>query len=58
MTAAVKRLVLPRNPDLVTASIGPGEHEVISSGVELQADRLILDERPARRLGARIFPQD
>jgi uncharacterized protein len=55
---SVKQLLLPRIPDLVTASIGPGEHEVISLGVELQADRLILDERRARRLGARVFPQD
>jgi predicted nucleic acid-binding protein len=51
---SVKQLLLPRNPALVTASIGPGEHEVISLGVELHSDRLILDERPARRLAASL----
>jgi predicted nucleic acid-binding protein len=51
---SVKQLLLPRNPDLVGGSIGPGEHEVISLGVELQADRLILDERPARRLAVSL----
>jgi predicted nucleic acid-binding protein len=44
--------LLPRHPDTVSGSIGPGEHEVISLGLELRAERLILDERPARRLAA------
>jgi predicted nucleic acid-binding protein len=43
---SVKQLLLRRNPDFVSGAIGPGEHEVISLGVELEADRLILDERP------------
>jgi uncharacterized protein len=51
---AVKPLLLPRNPDIVSSSIGPGEHEVISLGLELRAERLILDERPARRLAASL----
>jgi predicted nucleic acid-binding protein len=40
----------PRQPHIVSSSIGPGEHEVISLGLELGAERLILDEQPARRL--------
>jgi len=51
---AVKPLLLPRHPDTVSGSIGPGEHEVISLGLELRAERLILDERPARRLAASL----
>jgi predicted nucleic acid-binding protein len=50
----VKPLELPRRPDVVSSSIGPGEHEVISLGLELGAVRLILDERPARRLAASL----
>jgi predicted nucleic acid-binding protein len=51
---SVKQLMHPLNPDLVSRSIGPGEQEVISLGVELHAGRLILDERPARRLAASL----
>jgi uncharacterized protein len=51
---SVKQLLLPPNPDLASGSIGPGEHEVISLGLELEAGRLILDERPARRLAASL----
>jgi predicted nucleic acid-binding protein len=50
----VKPLRLPRQPDTVSGAIGPGEHEVISLGLELRAVRLILDERPARRLAASL----
>jgi hypothetical protein len=38
----------------VSSSIGPGENEVISLGLELSALRLIVDERPARRLAASL----
>jgi predicted nucleic acid-binding protein len=51
---AVKPLLLPRSPYVVSSSIGPGEHEVISLGAELRAARLILDERPARRLATSL----
>lgn len=51
---AVKPLLLPRHPETVSGSIGTGEHEVISLGLELRAERLILDERPARRLAASL----
>jgi predicted nucleic acid-binding protein len=51
---AVKPLSLPRNPDVVSNSIGPGEHEAISLGMELRAERLILDELPARRLATSL----
>ena len=46
----VHPLALGLKPDVVGGSIGPGEHEVISLGLELRAERLILDEQPARRL--------
>ncbi len=44
----------PRQPATVSSSIGPGEHEVISLALELRADRLVLDEQPARRLAASL----
>jgi uncharacterized protein len=50
----VKPLRRPRQPHTVSASIGPGEHEVISLGLELNAARLILDERPARLLATSL----
>ena len=50
----VQPLVLPRQPPKVSGSIGPGEHEVISLGLELRAERLILDEQPARRLASSL----
>jgi len=50
----VKPLKLIRRPDTVSGAIGRGEHEVISLGLELSADRLILDERPARRLAVSL----
>jgi len=46
----VQPLAQERQPFAVSRSIGPGEHEVISLGLELRAERLILDEQPARRL--------
>jgi predicted nucleic acid-binding protein len=46
----IQPLANPHQPFTVSGSIGPGEHEVISLGLELNAERLILDERPARRL--------
>jgi predicted nucleic acid-binding protein len=47
---AVRPLLLLPNPDIGGESIGSGEREVIGLGLELGAGRLILDERPARRL--------
>jgi predicted nucleic acid-binding protein len=46
----VKPLSLPANPAIVSSAIGAGEREVIGLGLELGAQILILDERPARRL--------
>ncbi len=46
----VQPLAHRHQPQTVSSSIGPGEHEVISLGLELRAERLILDEQPARRL--------
>ena len=50
----VQALSQPRQPHTVSASVGPGEHEVISLGLELRAERLILDEQPARRLATSL----
>ena len=50
----VQALARPRQPHMVSGSIGPGEHEVISLGLELAAERLILDEQPARRLATSL----
>jgi predicted nucleic acid-binding protein len=38
----------------MSASIGPGEREVISLGLELRSELLILDEQPARRLATSL----
>ena len=46
----VQELAHPLQPSTVSGSIGPGEREVISLGLELGATLLILDEQPARRL--------
>jgi predicted nucleic acid-binding protein len=50
----VQPLAHPRQPRTVSGSIGPGEHEVISLGLELGSERLILDEQPARRLATSL----
>ena len=50
----VQELARPLQPGTVSASIGPGEHEVISLGLELAAALLILDEQPARRLATSL----
>jgi predicted nucleic acid-binding protein len=50
----IQPLALAHQPFVVSNSIGPGEHEVISLGLELRAERLILDEQPARRLAASL----
>lgn len=50
----VQELTHPLQPGTVSASIGPGEREVISLGLELGAALLILDEQPARRLATSL----
>jgi uncharacterized protein len=50
----VQDLVHPLQPGAVSGSIGPGEREVISLGLELGAALLILDEQPARRLATAL----
>ena len=50
----VHALGRPRQPHIVSGSIGPGEHEVISLGLELGAERLIRNEQPARRLATSL----
>jgi hypothetical protein len=50
----VRELARPLQPSTVAASIGPGEREVISLGLELGDALLILDEQPARRLAGSL----
>ena len=50
----VQKLARPLRPITVSGSIGPGEREVISLGVELGAALLIVDEQPARRLATSV----
>lgn len=45
-----RALMKPLAPGVVRAGLGPGESEAISLALELDADRLILDELPARSL--------
>jgi predicted nucleic acid-binding protein len=43
-------LAQPIGPRILSASLGPGESEALSLAIEVNADWVILDERPARRL--------
>ena len=50
----VQELSRPLQPGTVSGSIGPGEREVISLGLELGVALLILDDQPARRLATSL----
>jgi hypothetical protein len=50
----VRPLEQALQPRAVSASIGAGEREVISLGLEVHAELLILDEQPARRLASSL----
>jgi len=50
----VRKLAHPLQPITVSGSIGPGEREVISLGLELGGALLIVDEQPARRLATSL----
>ena len=50
----VQEVAHPLQPGTASGSIGPGEREVISLGLELGAALLILDEQPARRLATSL----
>lgn len=45
-----RSLARPLTPRILTASLGDGESEAINLAVEINADRVILDDRAARRL--------
>lgn len=45
-----RALARPIPAAILRASLDPGESEAISLAVELRAERVILDDRPARRL--------
>jgi len=44
----------PLAPPIVGAGLGPGETEAISLALELRAERVILDDLPARVLAQRL----
>jgi predicted nucleic acid-binding protein len=43
-------LTQPIGPQILRAALGPGESEAICLALEISAQWVILDERPARRL--------
>jgi predicted nucleic acid-binding protein len=45
-----RTLTQPIGPRILRTTLGPGESEVISLALEIGAQWVILDERPARRL--------
>lgn len=45
-----RTLTQPIGPAILQASLGPGESEAISLAIEIEAQLVILDDRPARRL--------
>ena len=47
---AIRSLQGPLPPLVTRAGLGPGESESIGVALEAGADRVILDDRPARRL--------
>ena len=51
---AVRGPAHPLQPEKVSSSIGEGEREVISLGLELEDVLLILDDQPARRLATAL----
>ena len=51
---AERPLTKPLAPDVVHAGLGPGESEAISLALELSADRVLLDELPARTLAEHL----
>jgi uncharacterized protein len=50
----VKSLALPLHSATESRSLGRGEKETISLGMEIQADRIILDDYQARELAKRL----
>ena len=45
-----RRLTVPLAPQVIEAALGAGESEAISLALEMQADRLIVDEKAGRHL--------
>jgi hypothetical protein len=52
--AGVRKLSQPLAPSVLRAQLGPGESEALSLAIEMQAQRLLLDERAGRRLAAAL----
>lgn len=49
-----RSLTKPLPPEVAGAGLGSGESEAIALALELSADRVLLDEMPARRLAERL----
>lgn len=49
-----RSLARPLSPRILAASLGDGESEAINLAMEINADRVILDDRAARRLAQRL----
>lgn len=49
-SGAASHLTQPVPESVLVPSLGRGERETLSLGLELHAELLILDDRPARRL--------
>jgi uncharacterized protein len=45
-----RTLTQPIGPQILSTSLGPGESETISLALEVGPSRILLDDRPARRL--------
>lgn len=45
----VQSLRMPPPPTVLRRSLGPGEREALALAVEIRAERILLDDRPARR---------
>ena len=54
----VRPLTQPEPAPMQSSGLGRGEREALSLSLELHAERVILDDRPARRLAQRSMEID
>src|SRR4029077_13768574 len=50
----VRELTQPVGSDVLRAALGVGENETLGLALEVKADVVIVDDRPARRLALRL----
>lgn len=50
----VQDLTMPLPPSVLRHSFGDGEQEALALAVEIQAERILLDDRPARRVAEEL----